>query len=310
MDNDAIVTGTDGSAALLPRSDAPSSSTGIAAGALMCLLSMSSIQFGAALSSSAIDTYGAVGATWLRLAFAAIILAVIVRPSVLRFSREQWISALLLGTVTACMTMCFFAAIQRIPLGLLVAIDFLGPLSVAAFGYGIGWRLVWPLVAGIGVILLARDGQGWVGNLPGVLYACGSAVGWAVYILLTKKVGAVFKGFEGLSMSLMVAALVATPFGISAAAGALTFKGLAEVTGLAILVPLLPYALEMVALRRMPTSSFGILMSLEPALGAAAGFLILAQPMTMLQMLGTAFVVAASAGATLFGGGAGSAGAR
>jgi inner membrane transporter RhtA len=304
MDNDAIVTGTDGGAALLPISNAPPSSNGIAAGALMCLLSMSSIQFGAALSSSAIDTYGAVGATWLRLAFAAVMLAVIVRPPVLRFRREQWISALLLGTVTACMTMCFFAAIQRIPLGLLVAIDFLGPLSVAAFGYGIGWRLVWPLVAGIGVILLARDGQGWVGNLPGVLFAGGSAVGWAIYILLTKKVGAVFKGFEGLSMSLMVAAVVATPFGISAAAGALTLKGLVEMAGLAILVPLLPYALEMVALRRMPTSSFGILMSLEPAIGAFAGFLILAQPMTLLQMLGTAFVVAASAGATLVGRGA------
>jgi inner membrane transporter RhtA len=302
MDNDAIVTGTDGGAALLPLPDAPPASTGIAAGALMCLLSMSSIQFGAALSSSAIDAYGSVGATWLRLAFAAAILAVIVRPPVLRFSSEQWVSALLLGTVTACMTMCFFAAIQRIPLGLLVAIDFLGPLSVAAFGYGIGWRLVWPFVAGIGVILLARDGQGWVGNLPGVIFAGGSAVGWAIYILLTKKVGAVFKGFEGLSMSLMVAALVATPFGISAAAGALTFGGLSEMAGLAILVPLLPYALEMVALRRMPASSFGILMSLEPAIGAVAGFLILAQPMTLLQMLGTAFVVAASAGATFVAG--------
>ncbi|PZM12288.1 EamA family transporter [Rhizobium tubonense] len=299
MDDNAIVTGTDGGAALLPQSEVPPSSTGIAAGALMCLLSMSSIQFGAALSSSAIDAYGAVGATWLRLAFAAIILAVIVRPPVLRFSREQWVGALLLGTVTACMTMSFFAAIQRIPLGLLVAIDFLGPLSVAAFGYGIGWRLVWPLVAGIGVILLARDGQGWVGNLPGVLFAGCSAVGWAVYILLTKKVGAVFKGLEGLSMSLLVAALVATPFGISAAAGALTLKGLAEVMGLAILVPLLPYALEMIALRRMSTSSFGILMSLEPAMGAVAGFVILAQPMTSLQMLGTAFVMAASVGATL-----------
>jgi inner membrane transporter RhtA len=304
MDKDAIAGGTDAGAAPLPASDGHPSSTGIAAGALMCLLSMSSIQFGAALSSSAIDTYGAVGATWLRLAFAAVILAAIVRPRVLGFGREQWISALLLGTVTACMTMCFFAAIQRIPLGLLVAIDFLGPLSVAAFGYGVSWRLVWPLFAGIGVVLLARDGQGWVGNLFGVLFAGGSAIGWATYILLTKKVGAVFKGFEGLSMSLMTAALVTTPFGISAAAGAWSVMGLVEVVALALLVPLLPYALEMVALRRMPTASFGILMSLEPAIGAAAGFLILAQPMTLVQMLGTACVVAASAGATFVARGA------
>jgi inner membrane transporter RhtA len=299
MDSDAIVTGTDGGAALLQRSDVPPSSSGVAAGAVMCLLSMSSIQFGAALSSTAIDAYGAVGATWLRLASAALILAVIVRPPLLRFSREQWIGALLLGTVTACMTMSFFAAIERIPLGLLVAIDFLGPLSVAAFGYGASWRLAWPLVAGFGVVLLARDGNGWVGNLKGVLFAGCSAIGWAAYILLTKRVGVAFKGFEGLSMSLIVAAIVSTPFGLFAAADALTVKGLVGVVGLSILVPLLPYALEMVALRSMPTASFGILMSLEPAMGAVAGFLILAQPMTALQMLGTAFVVAASAGATL-----------
>lgn len=298
MDQTAATMGSDGGAPLMPVPEkAPSG--GIAAGALMCLLSMTSIQFGAALSSSAIDVYGAVGATWLRLGFAALILAAVVRPRIFHYSRRQWLSAVLLGTVTALMTMSFFAAIQRIPLGLLVAIDFLGPLSVAAFGYGIGWRLAWPLVAGIGVLLLARDGQGWVGNLPGVLFALASAVGWATYIILTKKVGAAFKGFEGLAMSLAVAALVATPFGLPASIHALTFEGLGAMLGLAILVPLLPYALEMVALRRMPTSSFGILMSLEPALGALAGFLVLAQPMTLLQMLGTAFVVAASVGATL-----------
>ncbi len=298
MDQTTATMGSDGGAPLMPVPEkAPSG--GIAAGALMCLLSMTSIQFGAALSSSAIDVYGAVGATWLRLGFAALILLAVVRPRIFHYSRRQWLSAVLLGTVTALMTMSFFAAIQRIPLGLLVAIDFLGPLSVAAFGYGIGWRLAWPLVAGIGVLLLARDGQGWVGNLPGVLFALASAVGWATYIILTKKVGAAFKGFEGLAMSLAVAALVATPFGLPASIHALTFEGLGAMLGLAILVPLLPYALEMVALRRMPTSSFGILMSLEPALGALAGFLVLAQPMTLLQMLGTAFVVAASVGATL-----------
>jgi inner membrane transporter RhtA len=298
MDQNLIKIGTDGGAPLLPIPDQPQPG-GMATGALMCLLSMTSIQFGAALSSSAIDTYGPVGATWLRLGFAALILVAVVRPPVLHYTRRQWLSALLLGAVTAGMTMSFFAAIQRIPLGLLVAIDFLGPLSVAAFGYGVGWRLVWPLVAGVGVLFLARDGQGWVGNLPGVLFALASAAGWAVYIILTKKVGAAFKGFEGLAMSLLFAALVATPFGLPAALDALSLKGLGQMLGLAILVPLLPYALEMVALRRMPTASFGILMSLEPALGALAGFLVLAQPMTLLQMLGTAFVVAASVGATL-----------
>jgi inner membrane transporter RhtA len=273
-------------------------SAGMAAGVVMCLMSMGSIQFGAALSSSVIATYGVAGATWLRLAFAAIILAVVVRPPIRSYSRAQWLATLLLGTTTAAMTLCFFAAIQRLPLGLAIAIDFLGPLSVAVFGFGLTWRLVWPLIAAAGILFLAHDGEGWVGNLPGILFAAGSAIGWAVYILLTKKVGAVFKGLEGLSMSLLVAGVVSTPFGLASTMGAFTPTGLLEVLGLAILVPLLPYALEMVALRRMPTASFGILMSLEPAIGALAGFLILAQPMTALQMLGTALVVAASAGAT------------
>lgn len=271
---------------------------GVAAGGLMCLMSMSSIQFGAALSSSAISTYGPAGASWLRLAFAAIILAVVVRPRVSSYNRDQWTSALVLGTTTALMTMSFFSAIERIPLGLAVAIDFLGPLTVATIGYGFGRRLVWPLVAALGVLALAHDGEGWVGDPLGVLFAFGAGTGWAIYIILTKKIGASFKGLEGLAMSLMVAALVATPFGFAGAVPKLDASGLIEMAGLAILVPLLPYTLELIALRRMPTTSFGILMSLEPAIAAFAGFVILAQPMTLLQMAGTALVVAASAGAT------------
>lgn len=272
---------------------------GVAAGGLMCLMSMSSIQFGAALSSSAISAYGPAGATWLRLAFAAIILAVAVRPRMSSYNRDQWTSALVLGTTTTLMTMSFFSAIERIPLGLAVAIDFLGPLTVATIGYGLSRRLVWPLVAALGVLALAHDGEGWVGDPLGVLFAFGAGTGWAIYIVLTKKIGASFKGLEGLAMSLMVAALVATPFGFAGAVPKLDASGLIEMAGLAILVPLLPYTLELIALRRMPTTSFGILMSLEPAVAALAGFIILMQPMTLLQIAGTALVVAASAGATL-----------
>jgi inner membrane transporter RhtA len=297
VDQQSEKPGMNASGAVL-ASDAPSAANGIAAGALMCLLSMSSIQFGAALSSSAIAAYGSAGASWLRLAFAALILAVVVRPPIFKYRREQWIGALVLGITTALMTISFFAAIERIPLGLAVAIDFLGPLSVATFGYGLTRRLLWPVIAAAGVLFLAYDGSGWVGNLPGVLFAAGAGTGWGIYILLTKKVGAIFNGFEGLSMSLIVAAIVATPFGFAGAVSNLDGYGLIEMAGLAVLVPLLPYTLEMTALRRMTTSSFGILMSIEPAIGALAGFVILSQPMTLLQMMGTALVVAASAGAT------------
>jgi inner membrane transporter RhtA len=288
----------EGGVVLAPRGDVQPKTSGISAGALFCLLSMSSVQLGAALSSPVISAYGVAGATWLRLAVAAVILLLAIRPQLLHYSRAQWASAVLLGATTAFMTLAFFAAIRHLPLGLAVAIDFLGPLSVAAFGYGLSKRLGWPVLAGAGVLFLSHDSEGWVGDLAGVLYAVGAAFGWAVYILLTKKVGSAFKGLEGLSMSLMAASLVSLPFGLPQVWSTITPAGLGKVIGLAVLVPLLPYALEMVALRRMPASSFGILMSLEPAIGALAGFLILAQPMTLLQTFGTGLVVLASLGAS------------
>ncbi|WP_242219307.1 EamA family transporter [Shinella zoogloeoides] len=276
---------------------------GLASGILLCFASMSCIQFGAAFSATAIDAYGPSATTFLRLVMAAAVLALIVRPPMRSYSREQWKSALLLGATMAAMTLFFFAAIDRIPLGLAVAIEFLGPLAVATFSLGGGWRLVWPLAAFVGVALLSHDGEGWIGDPVGVLFACGSGVGWGAYIVLMKKAGKAFRGLEGLSMSLIVAAVVAAPFGLPRAGEAMNPEGLAMMFGLALLVPLLPYALEMTALRRMPMSAFGILMSLEPALGALAGFLVLSQPMTPLQMLGTALVVAASAGVTTSGNG-------
>ncbi|MFB2567340.1 DMT family transporter [Rhizobium sp. IMFF44] len=300
MEQKLVDSGSDGGAALMPHSDVPPSTGSIAAGVLMCVMSMSSIQFGSALSAPVINAYGPAGATWLRLVFASIALAIIVRPKIMSYSRSQWLGVLALGTVSALMTTSFFSAIARIPLGLAVAIEFLGPLLVATLGFGLGRQLLWPIFAAIGVLLLAYDGEEWVGNLPGILFAIGAGAGWACYILLTKKVGNAFQGLEGLSMSLLVAAVVSTPFGFASAVPNLTAFGLLEIAGLALLVPLLPYVLEMVALKRMPTSSFGILMSLEPAIGAVAGFVILSQPMTPSQMFGTVLVVAASIGATIF----------
>jgi len=300
MDQKLIESGTDGGAALMPHPDVAPSTGGVAAGVLMCVMSMSCIQFGSALSAPIINAYGPAGATWLRLVFASIALAIIVRPKITSYSRSQWLGVLALGTVSALMTTSFFSAIARIPLGLAVAIEFLGPLLVATLGFGLSRQLLWPIFAAIGVLLLAYDGEEWVGNFPGVLFAIGAGAGWACYILLTKRVGNAFQGLEGLSMSLLVAAVVSTPFGFASAVPHLTAFGLLEIAGLALLVPLLPYVLEMVALRRMPTSSFGILMSLEPAIGAFAGFIILSQPMTPSQMFGTALVVSASIGATIF----------
>jgi len=264
--------------------------------ALLCVLSMSSVQFGAALSAPTMDAFGSFSTTWLRLCWAALVLALVVRPKVRSYSRAHWLAAGLLGVAMALMTLCFFLAIQRIPLGLAVAIDFLGPLTVATIGVRRLRALIWPLLAVAGVLLLARDRGGWVGDPLGVLLAFGAAAGWGLYIVLMKKTGAMFSGLEGLSVSLIAAALAATPFGLLQSGGHVPPGQIAATAGLAVLVPLLPYALEMIALRHMPASSFGILMSVEPAIGALAGFVVLHQPMTALQLLGTLFVVGASVG--------------
>jgi inner membrane transporter RhtA len=269
-----------------------------AGAALLCVLSMSSVQFGAALSAPTMATYGSLSTTWLRLCWAAVALALVVRPRLFTYSRSHWLAAGALGAAMAGMTLCFFAALQRIPLGLAVAIDFLGPL-VATFAGRRARALLGPAWAIAGVLLLSRDRAGWIGEPFGVLLALGAALGWGSYIVLMKKIGAVFAGLEGLSVSLIAAALVATPFGLAQSGIHIAMGQIAATAGLAVLVPLLPYALEMVALRHMPASSFGILMSVEPAIGALAGFVVLHQPMGVLQIAGMLLVVAASVGAVM-----------
>lgn len=283
----------------VPTSASVKPASAAAGAALLCVLSMSSVQFGAALSAPTMAEYGSLSTTWLRLCWAAVVLALLVRPRFFTYSRSHWLAAGALGAAMAGMTLCFFAALQRIPLGLAVAIDFLGPLAVATFAVRRARALLWPVLAIAGVLLLSRDRAGWIGEPLGVLLALGAALGWGSYIVLMKKTGTLFAGLEGLSVSLVAAALVATPFGFAQSGIHIAAGQIAATAGLALLVPLLPYALEMVALRHMPASSFGILMSVEPAIGALAGFVVLHQPMGVLQIAGTLLVVTASVGAVV-----------
>ncbi len=266
---------------------------------VFCLLSMSSVQFGAALSEPAMESVGAFGATWLRLSWAAAFLLLLVRPPFLSYTRAQWLSALSLGATMAVMTLCFFAAIARIPLGLAVAIEFLGPLTVAAIFGGRGWRLLCPVIAAAGVLCLSWDGTAWVADTRGLLFAFGAAIGWGGYIVLMKQAGQRFRGLEGLAVSLLFAAVFAMPFGLHQVQSGFSFDMLMMTAGLAVLVPLLPYALEFMALRRMQPSAFGILMSLEPAIGAGAGFIVLGQALSLNQIFGVVLVMTASAAGTL-----------
>ena len=174
----------------------------------------------------------------------------------------------------AVMTLCF-AAIARIPLWLAVAIEFLGPLTVAAIFGGRGWRSLRPHYCRCRRTRLSWDGTAWVADARGMLFAFGAAIGWGGYIVLMKQAGQRFRGLEGLCCFAAACSSLAMPFGLHQVQSGFSFDMLLMTAGLAVLVPLLLYALEFMALRRMQPSAFGILMSLEPAIGAGAGFIVL-----------------------------------
>ncbi|KUI03173.1 hypothetical protein AU190_17035 [Mycolicibacterium acapulense] len=269
-------------------------------GVLMAVAAMLSVQTGAAVAVTLIDRIGAEGAAWLRLAWAGVLMLVIVRPRPSAFTWATFRMCVVLGVVTAAITLLFMAALARIPLGTASAIEFLGPLGVAvAHGSGRG-RLVWPGLAAIGVVLLT---QPWAGEVDpvGVLYALASAACWAAYILLTQRVGDEVVGMSGLAVSMPVAGLVAT-----LAVGHLVLPRMSpEILligiGLAILLPVVPFALELLALRRLTTAAFGTLMALEPGFAMAIGLIILHQVPGPLGVLGMCFVVAAGMGAARAG---------
>ncbi|GAA4352170.1 EamA family transporter [Angustibacter luteus] len=253
------------------------------------------VQLGLAASVPLIDVVGTQGAAWLRLSWAGVLFLVIVRPRFTSFSRSALRAGIALGVVTAGLTMLFMAAIARLPLGTASALEFLGPLGVAAWRSR-GAGRAWALLAGVGVVLLT---QPWTGeaDLVGVAFALGAAACWAAYILLTQRVGDEVTGIAGLSISMPVAALVATVVAGPGVLPHLTPQVLALGLGLAVLLPVVPFTLELLALRRLTTAAFGTLMSLEPAIAAVIGFLVLRQALDLLAVAGIALVVAAGIGA-------------
>ncbi|NVN51928.1 EamA family transporter [Mycolicibacterium hippocampi] len=269
-------------------------------GAFMALGSMVCVQFGLAIAVSLIDDIGVEGAAWLRLAWAGVLLLVIVRPRRAAFTRNSFLMCVLLGVVTAAITLLFMAALDRIPLGTASALEFLGPLGVAvARGRGQA-RFLWPGVAAIGVLLLTQPWSGTV-DLVGVGYALAAAVCWAGYILLTQRVGDEVAGINGLAVSMPVAGLVATLTVGPAVFDRMSPEILLIGVGLAILLPVVPFALELLALRRLTAAAFGTLMSLEPALAMVIGLTVLGQVPSALAVVGIVFVVAAGVGAARTG---------
>jgi len=269
-------------------------------GALMAMGSMLCVQVGLAVAVAMIDRIGVEGAAWLRLAWAGVLMLVIVRPRPAAFTRKTFLVCVALGMVTASVTMLFMAAAGRIPLGTASALEFLGPLGVAVANGKGGGRVLWPGFAAIGVVLLTSPWAGAVDPI-GVLYALGSAVCWAGYILLTQRVGDEVAGINGLAVSMPVAGLVSTIVVGPTVLPRMTPEILLVGVGLAILLPVVPFALEMLALRRLNTAAFGTLMALEPAFAMLVGLIILHQVPGPGGVVGICLVVAAGVGAARTG---------
>jgi inner membrane transporter RhtA len=269
-------------------------------GALLAVCSMACVQLGLAVSVLLIDRLGAEGTAWLRLAWAGIILLIVVRPKRAAFTARTFAVCVALGVVTAGIMLLFMAAAARIALGTASAVEFLGPLGVSvATGTGSS-RVIWPSVAGIGVIFLT---QPWTGSVDpvGVLYALGAAVCWACYILLTQRVGDDVSGLNGLAVSMPVAALVATVAAGPSVFGRLTPDLVLIGVGLAILLPVVPFALELISLRLLTAAAFGTLMSLEPAFSMVVGLVVLHQVPGPVAIIGVGLVVVAGIGAARMG---------
>lgn len=276
--------------AATPRATPPAWSMAVAA--------MLLIQVSNALSVTVVDVVGAAGTSWLRMCFGAVFLLLIVRPNVRSIRRADVPTLLMLGTVTGLMTTFFLAALDRIPLGTAVAIEFLGPLTLAAVMSRRRRALIWPALALVGVVLLTEPWRDDTTDALGIVFALLAGTCWALYNLLTQRVGDRFSGITGLAFTIPIAAVVTTVIGLpGVVGGAPTMPIILLAAGIALITPVISFALEMLALRRMTHTAFGTLLAIEPAFGLVIGLLILSQTPGVLQLVGITVVVVVGAAA-------------
>lgn len=264
------------------------------------LLGVLSFQCGATLAKQLFPLVGAQGATAIRLGLSALILWLLRQPWRRLVGRQNWASLWGYGLTLGVMNLCFYMALSTIPLGIAVALEFLGPLAIALFGSRRALDFLWVglVVAGLALLLPYRTHTKAL-DLAGVLYALGAAAGWATYILLGRRAGAAF-GNDAVALGSAIGALVAVPVGVVHAGTALfSLSALPLAIGVAVLSSALPYSLEMYALTRLPSRTVGILVSVEPAMGALLGLMFLGEHLDTLQWLAIAAIVAASIGAAL-----------
>lgn len=267
---------------------------------LVLLISMISIQSGASLAKSLFPLIGAPGVTALRLALGTLILVVVFKPWRLRFAREQRLPLLFYGLSLGAMNYLFYLSLQRIPLGIAVALEFTGPLAVALFSSRRPVDFIWVILAVMGLWFLLPLGQDVAHvDLTGALLALGAGAGWAVYILTGRRAGEEH-GPATVAMGSLIAAVVFVPLGALQAADAQWHWSLLPLgLAIAVLSTALPYSLEMIALTRLPTRTFGTLMSMEPALAALSGMIFLGETLTLSQSMALGAIIIASMGSTL-----------
>ena len=275
----------------IPRSTLPLGSVGLVIAGLTLQ------EVGASFAVLLFPAVGALGVVSLRLGFSALILLAISRPALRGHSRGSWATVVAFGLAIAGMNFLFYEALARIPLGSAVTIEVLGPLAVSVLTSRKRSRWLWAVIALVGVVLL---GQGSFGHLDplGVLFAFGAGAAWAGYILLSARTGQHFPRFDGLAIAMTVGALAALPFGITVTGAALFHPQILLLgAAVALLSSTLPYAFELLALRRLPAATFAILMSLAPAIATLAGLVILHQRFTAVGAVAIGLVIVASIGA-------------
>ncbi len=265
----------------------------------LVLTSISSVQAGAAWATTIFKDVGASGACLLRLGAASLVMLAVTRPSLRAMSRRQALTAGALGLILAGMNLTFYEAISRIPLGTAVTIEFIGPLLVALLGSRHRRDLLWAALAAGGIVALC-NGIATGTDALGLALAAIAGMLWGGYILLQAQLGKVFKDSSGLAVSMTVAALVALPLGVRAGGSRLVVPGtLAVGVAVGMLSSAIPYSLELKALRKLSTATFGVLMSLEPAAAALAGAAVIGQRITLRDAVGIGLVCAASLGTSL-----------
>ncbi|MEV6763582.1 EamA family transporter [Streptomyces sp. NPDC051105] len=256
-----------------------------------------SVQFGGALAVTLMPRAGALGVVTLRLLAAAVVLLVVCRPRLRGHSRTDWGTVIVFGAAMGAMNGLFYEAVDRIPLGPAVTLEVLGPLALSVLASRRAVNAVWAGLALAGVFLLGGGGFSDL-DPTGVAFALGAGAMWAAYIIFSARTGRRFPQADGLALAMAVAALLFLPLGIAEAGSRLLDPTTVALgSSVAVLSSVLPYTLELLALRRLPAHTFAVLMSLEPAIAATAGFLILDQALTATQAAAIALVIAASIGA-------------